>query len=68
MQDAWERRLRRTNSTPQGEANEGNEADDILMAGQDLFMVFVPLNYCKCPVYLLGKYQPGHFMGQSHFR
>ncbi len=34
MQGAKERRLRRTNSTPQGEAIEGNTADDALMVDQ----------------------------------
>jgi len=32
---AKERRLKRTNSTLQGEATEGNAADDILMVDQD---------------------------------
>ena len=56
MQGAKERRLRRTNSTPQGEANEGNEADDAWMTDQGLLVVFMPLKNCKCPVNLLGKY------------
>jgi len=34
MQDAEERQLRRINNTPQGEATEGNKADDILMVDQ----------------------------------
>ena len=34
MQDAEERRLRRINNTTQGEATEGNAADDILMVNQ----------------------------------
>jgi hypothetical protein len=34
MQDAEERRLRRMNNTPQGEAIEGNVADDTLMVDQ----------------------------------
>jgi hypothetical protein len=39
MQDAKERRLRRINNTPQGEANEGNAADDFLMVDQGLFLL-----------------------------
>ena len=34
MQGDKERRLRRTNSTPQGEAIAGNTADDILLVDQ----------------------------------
>ena len=34
MQDAEERRLRRISNTPQGEAIEGNAADDTLMVDQ----------------------------------
>jgi len=34
MQGAEERRLKRTISTLQGEATEGNTADDILMVDQ----------------------------------
>ncbi len=34
MQGAEERRLRRMNGTPQGEATEGNAADDALMVDQ----------------------------------
>ena len=34
MQGAEERRLRRINNTPQGEATEGNTADDSLMVDQ----------------------------------
>ena len=37
MQGAEERRLRRINNTPQGEATEGNTADDSLMVDQDPF-------------------------------
>ena len=35
MQGAEERRLRRINNTPQGEATEGNTADDTLMVDQE---------------------------------
>ena len=68
MQGAGERRLRRTNSKPQGDANEGNQADDALMTGQGLFVVFMPPKNCKCPVNLFSKYEPDHFMCQGHFR
>jgi len=34
MQGVEERRLRRMSNTPQGEATEGNAADDILMVNQ----------------------------------
>ena len=34
MQGAEERRLRRISNTPQGEATEGNTADDSLMVDQ----------------------------------
>ena len=34
MQGVEERRLRRMSNTPQGEATEGNAADDILMVDQ----------------------------------
>jgi hypothetical protein len=34
MQGAEERRLRRISDTPQGEATEGNAADDILLVNQ----------------------------------
>ena len=34
MQGAEERRLRRMSNTPQGEANEGNAADEALMVDQ----------------------------------
>jgi hypothetical protein len=34
MQGAEERRLRRMSNTPQGEAIEGNAADDALMVNQ----------------------------------
>jgi len=34
MQGAEERRLRRMSNTPQGEAIEGNAADDALMVDQ----------------------------------
>jgi hypothetical protein len=37
MQDAKERRLRRISNTPQGEATEGNTADDTLMVDQGVF-------------------------------
>jgi len=36
MQDAKERRLRRINNTPQGEATGANAADDSLMVDQGL--------------------------------
>jgi len=36
MQGAEERRLRRMSNTPQGEAIEGNAADDILMVDQGI--------------------------------
>jgi hypothetical protein len=36
MQGAKERRLRRINNTPQGEATEGNIADDALMVDQGI--------------------------------
>ena len=36
MQDAKERRLRRINNTPKGEATEGNAADDSLMVDQGI--------------------------------
>jgi hypothetical protein len=41
MQGAEERRLRRINNTPQGEATEGNTADDSLMVDQGLLGDFV---------------------------
>ena len=36
MQGAEERRLRRMGNTPQGEAIEGNAADDVLLVDQGL--------------------------------
>ena len=33
-----------------------------------LLVVFMPLKNCKCPVDLLSKYKPDHFMCQGHFR
>ena len=35
MQGAEERRLRRINNTPQGEATEGNAANDTLMVPRE---------------------------------
>jgi hypothetical protein len=42
MQGAEERRLRRIKNTPQGEAIEGNTADDALMVDQDLYLRALP--------------------------
>ena len=42
MQDTEERRLRRTSSTPQGEAIEGNAADDALLASRLAFSPLTP--------------------------
>jgi len=40
--------VRRINNTPQGEATEGNEADDTLMVDQGRFHALkTPLNYVK---------------------
>jgi hypothetical protein len=41
MQGAEERRLRRISNTPQGEATEGNAADDALMVDQGVEPVWV---------------------------
>lgn len=43
MQGAKECRLRRTNSTPQGEATEGNAADDILLVYRIIKLLYLLL-------------------------
>lgn len=52
MQGAEECRLRRMNFTPQGEAIEGNAADDILMVDQGLILLFISLIYGKIVIIL----------------
>jgi len=54
MQGAEERRLRRMSNTPQGEAIEGNAADDALMADQGQSMAFdtSPPFLLSCPYIL----------------
>jgi hypothetical protein len=51
MQGAEERRLRRISNTPQGEAIEGNAADDALMVDQGglfLLTLFLALFIMTC--------------------
>jgi hypothetical protein len=60
MQGAKERRLRRTNSTPQGEAIEGNTADDALMVDQGF--VDTPRLFLYSP---FAHEYDGSFMGLS---
>jgi hypothetical protein len=48
MQGAEERRLRRMSNTPQGEAIEGNAADDTLMVDQG--QLFCLTNYLILPI------------------
>jgi hypothetical protein len=44
MQGAEERQLRRINNTPQGEATEGNAADDTLMVDQGRLFILIDNN------------------------
>ena len=54
MQGTEERRLRRTKGTPQGEATEGNAADDTLMVDQGR-MAFVDFDYTCCYIFIFIK-------------